>query len=102
MELRDRWAMAILPGLMSRYGKDGYEDRAAIWEAYKLADEALGLRGARVKEAQTDAELPFSEFADNIECALSWLRPRKRPVSQLEVDGCIDVLDKLIRRIRKT
>lgn len=49
MELRDKLAMAILQPLMMRHGEEGYSDVCAIIESYKLADEALGIRGANAK-----------------------------------------------------
>ncbi|MBE3589984.1 MAG: hypothetical protein IMW98_08520 [Firmicutes bacterium] len=39
---RDHFAAAVLSGLMMRYREDGYTDRSAIDEAFRLADYALG------------------------------------------------------------
>lgn len=50
IELRDYIAMKILQGLMLRHKEDGYSDRGAIYEAYKLADEAIGIRKAKITE----------------------------------------------------
>lgn len=34
-------ACAVLPGLMSRYGQEGYTDSSAIYEAFSLARDCL-------------------------------------------------------------
>jgi hypothetical protein len=42
--LRDQFALAILPALMTRHNEPCYNEVAAIFEAYNLADSALEAR----------------------------------------------------------
>lgn len=42
---RDYFAVRIFIGLMGRHTEPGYEEKAAIYEAYRLADLMVNLSG---------------------------------------------------------
>ena len=43
--MRDYFAIRILQKLMDRHNETGYEEKAAIYESYKLADLMVNLSG---------------------------------------------------------
>jgi len=45
--LLDQFAMTLIPGLMARYGENGYTDTGAIVEAYSLARTMMKTREAQ-------------------------------------------------------
>ena len=55
-ELRDHYSAILLEKLMLRYNEDGYTDKSAINESWKLADYMLETRNSSKNKESTEID----------------------------------------------